>query len=331
MKVLIIRLSSIGDIVLTTPTVRSLAHAGREVEIHYLVKKTFYALLAANPYIHTIHVFDKDLKALLRDLRAEKFDFVLDLHNNLRSLRIKTALGRPYATLNKENYQKFLLTKLKNRKVDIAHIVERYADTLKPLGIALDAGGLDCFIPDSHYAQAKSIWETAGLWENRKNVLAVVLGGTYYTKRWPPEYFVELIQRLNRPVVLLGGKDSLEEVAQIIPHIQVPCIDAVGRYELLSSAALMHGCGAVLTHDTGLMHIAAALQMKVFSLWGNTVPEYGMTPYHTDHHILEIKGLGCRPCSRLGFDRCPKGHFKCMRDLKPETVLHYLEQFAFGN
>jgi ADP-heptose:LPS heptosyltransferase len=178
--------------------------------------------------------------------------------------------------------------------------------------------GLDFYLPDEARILAKEI---VGRYFSEKPV-AVVLGGNYFTKRWPKEYFVELLNGLGLPVLLLGGKTESEDAKWIEERLKVQCLNAVAQYDLLLSAALLEKCQFVITHDTGLMHIATALGLSIYSIWGNTVPELGFAPYKAVHSvIIENKALQCRPCSKLGYEKCPKGHFKCMIELVPAKVL----------
>lgn len=325
MKILIIRLSSIGDIVLTTPVIRSLAKARPEVEIHYLTKSAYHPLLAYHPQIHRVHLLKDSMQEVLQELKGESFDFILDLHRNLRTWRIKRYLGVPAQSFDKKNREKYLLTRFKRRGVHIGHIVPRYGQTLASLGVTLDEGGLELFLGPDSEQQVGHILSEEGFASHIATAWAVVLGAKHATKRWLPEYFVSLINQRQLPVLLIGGPDAEEEARWILPQLQVPCLNAVGKYDLLTAAGLMKTCREVFTHDTGFMHIAAAFGQVVYSIWGNTVPELGMTPYHTPHQIFEIKDLACRPCSKIGFDQCPKGHFRCMRDQTPERILPRLQ------
>jgi ADP-heptose:LPS heptosyltransferase len=318
-KFLIIRFSSIGDIVLTTPVVRSIKRQFPDSEVHYLTKGAYRDLLIHNPYIDRLHLLEGKLGDLLPELKALQFDFILDLHHNLRSWHVKASLRRPSASFSKNNLQKYLLTRLRQRKIRIPHIVERYGATLKLAGGSLDDGGLDLFLPDGLADEMAVRLRDNGL-DPDAPLLAVALGAKHATKRWIPSYFVDLLNRLDRPVVLIGGGDTLAEANEIKEGIRVPCFDGVGKFGLLESAALMKNCSEVLTHDSGFMHIAAAFSLQTYVLWGNTVPGLGMYPWKSPHLNLEVEGLTCRPCSKIGYNECPKGHFKCMRELSPEMV-----------
>ena len=315
-KILIIRLSSIGDIVLTTPVLRSLRACFPESQIHYLIKAQYQELLEYCPHIDQLHVFRGNLRETIPQLRAEKYDVIIDLHKNLRSHLIRWGLSVKTFSFDKLNWEKFVLTRFKINKLPPVHIVERYAQAILPLGCKLDQEGLEIFIPETLRESA------AGDLYNKLSVrpVGVVIGAKYGTKRWPKEYFVDLLNRLERPVLLIGGEEDFKRGKFIAENLEVPCINMIGLASLLESAALLNQCDFIITHDTGMMHIASALGKRIYSLWGNTTPEFGMSPYKTDHSILEVKNLDCRPCSKIGYERCPKGHFRCMMDLSPDQV-----------
>jgi ADP-heptose:LPS heptosyltransferase len=157
---------------------------------------------------------------------------------------------------------------------------------------------------------------------HRNGFVGFAIGAQHFTKRLPVEKLIEACHFLNRPVILLGGKEDFETGEHIRLHFEKlpetnqnkPAIyNACGQYNLNQSASLVKQADLIVSHDTGLMHIAAAFKKKIISIWGNTVPEFGMYPYKTDFEVLEVKGLKCRPCSKIGYGKCPQGHFKCMR------------------
>ncbi len=313
-RFLIVRFSSIGDIVLTTPILRNIRQAYPNAEIHYVLKKNYVELLQYNPDVDVLHAYDGNWETLVRSIKKYHYNYQIDLHKSLRSLRLRRALGGKWYSFPKENFKKWLMVRFK-RHLSIPHIVERYAKVLQDLNIPFTKRRLYFFIPESLQQWAASV-----LYYLPPPRVAVVLSATYTTKQWLPKYFITFLNRLNWSVVFLGGIKEYFFARQITPHLRVPFMDFVGKASLLQSTALMQQCQRVLTHDTGFMHIAAALQMPILSLWGNTVPAFGMTPYATTHVIAEVQGLKCRPCSKLGFRRCPKRHFKCMRLLTPEKV-----------
>lgn len=321
LKVLVIRFSSIGDIVLTTPVVRCLKTQRPDIELHYVTKASYRFLIADNPYIDKIHVLEESLWGLIGKLRQEKFDVVIDLHNNLRTLQLKTALGVESYSFNKLNWEKWLFVNLKVKAMPNVHIVDRYLDAVRKLGVVNDDQGLDYFIP------YKDIIEPDWLPITHQNgYVAYAIGGQHETKKLPLERMIELCQKINYPIVLLGGKEDTENGEAIERALGKQRVyNACGKCNFNQSASLVQQSKLVFSHDTGLMHVAAAFKKKVYSIWGNTVPEFGMYPYQTNFVILENRQLDCRPCSKIGNKRCPKGHFKCMNELSLQFEIKELK------
>ena len=327
MKILVIRFSSIGDIVLTSPVVRALKTQLMDSEIHYLTKRKYEGILTSNPYIDKLFLFDKDLNQIIGELRKEKYDYIVDLHNNLRTQIIKVSLTTKSLSFNKLNWEKWLLVNLKIDKLPSLHIVDRYLETVKSLGVKADALGLDYFIEEKDEVPMDWLPET-----HRQGYVAYAIGAQHNTKKLPVNRMIELCDKMNKPVILLGGPEDAGTGEQISKFFERPenteyeagltelnkktiIYNACGKFNLNQSASLVKKANYVFTHDTGLMHIAAAFKKEIFSIWGNTIPEFGMYPYRTKFTVLENKKLSCRPCSKIGFDKCPKGHFKCMKEI----------------
>jgi ADP-heptose:LPS heptosyltransferase len=326
-KILVIRFSSIGDIVLTTPVVRVLK-TQLDAEIHYCTKKNFAFLMQDNPYIDRVHTLEDNLYKLINSLQQEKFDYIVDLHHNLRSYLIKQRLSAKSTSFNKLNREKWLMVNLKINQLPNVHLVDRYLDCLKPLGVNPDSLGLDFFIPEKDEVELEWLPE-----EFRKEFVVYALGGQHATKRLPVNRMIELCDRINKPVVLLGDKNDKkdadvierffersESTAELEPSLfklnkKTRIFNGCGKFNLNQSASLVRQANYVFTHDSGLMHIAAAFKKHIFSIWGNTIPSFGMYPYRTKFTVLENNKVNCRPCSKIGYDKCPKKHFKCMNDI----------------
>lgn len=323
MKFLIIRFSSIGDIVLTTPVVRCLKKQVLTAEVHYLTKSSYGAIVNTNPYIDKVHYLQDDFDAMIASLREEDFDYVIDLHHNLRTLKVKRALGKQSFSFNKLNIPKWLLTNFKINRLPEVHIVDRYLDTLQSFGIRNDGAGLDYFIPEQDKVQGSDI-PTA----HHAGYIGVVIGAALNTKKYPLEKLKAFCASLQHPIILLGGKEDAADGEAIAATDPVKIYNACGKFNLHESADLVRRAKLIVTNDTGLMHIAAAFNKPIISLWGNTVPEFGMYPYMRQqlYDIMEIKNLSCRPCSKIGYNKCPKGHFKCMQLITPEEVLHKVNE-----
>ncbi|MCF8229706.1 MAG: glycosyltransferase family 9 protein [Bacteroidales bacterium] len=315
-KILLIRLSSIGDIVLTSPVVRCIKKQLPDAELHFLVKKQFVPVVEANPHIDKIHIVDtENIKKTLTEMQTENFDFIVDLHKNFRSIYLTRKLKLPHATFNKLNIKKWMLVNLKIDLMPEIHIVDRYFEAVKELGIKNDGKGLDYFIPEKDRVNPSTLPD-----DFRQGYAGFVIGAKHVTKALPEEEVVFVINKIKKPVVLLGGPEDREKGERILAECKTTVYNACGKYNINASASLVEQADVIITNDTGLMHIAAAFKKEVISVWGNTVTQFGMYPYLPEwkkdkSHIFEVQGLNCRPCSKLGYKKCPRGHFKCMRKI----------------
>ena len=323
MKILIIRFSSIGDVVLTSPVIRCLKDQIENLEIHYVTKQSYACILLSNPHIKKVHVFDDNFPELFHELKREKFDLIIDLHHNFRSGRIKRRIKAKSFSVNKLNWKKMLLIHFKINHLPAKHIVDRYLETVSSLKVKNDGLGLDYFISVNDEFKNS---ELPAPFQN--GYLAFVIAGTYKTKKLPSEKVLEICNKISFPVILLGGKKEYDEGEWILSQSKGNILNYAGKISLNRSASLVRDAKVVLTNDTGLMHIAAAFKKKILSFWGNTVPAFGMFPYLPDPHsgIIEIEGLKCRPCSKLGFQKCPKKHFKCMKDVNVDEVVDWINR-----
>jgi ADP-heptose:LPS heptosyltransferase len=316
-KILIIRFSSIGDIVLTTPVIRCCKQQIAKAEIHFITKSIFKPVLQHNPYVDKLITFDKDVTEVYDILKKENYDVVIDLHNNLRSRRLKMSLGKKSFSFKKLNVQKFLAVAFKSKgSLPDVHIVQRYLETVESLGVKDDDKGLDYFLSPDEKVNISNISPalTSGF-------VALVVGGSYYTKQIPANKLIEICNASKLPIVLMGGKED-NEIAELVISKTKNTFNACGKFSINQSASIIEQSQYVVTSDTGLMHIASAFKKIIFSLWGNTIPEFGMYPYLPDpkSKILEVNDLKCRPCSKLGYSKCPKGHFKCMNEIDVKEI-----------
>lgn len=320
-RFLIIRFSSMGDIVLTTPVIRALHQQVSGAEIHYVTKPEYEPLLRANPYIHRIHLLHDKIAPLCRILEEEKIDYIIDLHNNIRSGSMKRRLRVPAHTFSKMNLTKWLFVNFKLNLMPCSHVVDRYMKTVSAFDVRNDRKGLDYFIPAGEASVDHLLPDLT-----QEGFVSFVIGGTYATKRLPADKASEICRRLSVPVVLLGGREEEATGRMIIENAGSHVVNLCGKTSINQSAAILKKSNLVLTNDTGLMHIAAAFRKKIGSFWGNTVPGFGMSPYLPDPASMEfqVEGLKCRPCSKLGFSRCPRGHFRCMNDLDIRQVTDWV-------
>jgi ADP-heptose:LPS heptosyltransferase len=332
MKILVIRFSSIGDIVLTTPVVRCLKLQKPGVVIHYLTKDSFRPVTAGNPYIDKFHYLKNSISDVIKELRAENFDCIIDLHNNFRSLRIKDALDIKSYTFNKLNLRKWLLVNFKVNLLPDKSIVERYFKTVKSLGVKNDGQGLDYFVP------AEDVLKNSDLpMSHWAGYVGCVIGGSYNTKKLPADKWKEFIQQVPFPVILLGGPEDRDLGQLIAATDPIKIYNSCGKFNLNESAFMVEKARVIVSNDTGLMHIAAAFKKPVISLWGNTASSMGMFPYYGYNNIksmvasqsiiMENRKLYCHPCSKLGFESCPEKHFNCMNQLDMHELSKYVEKF----
>jgi len=318
-EILVIRFSSIGDIVLCTPVFRLLKLKFQEAKITFLTKDKFKAILEGNDNIDRILAWDHaDDRKELSELN---FDAIVDLHSNLRSFLVKLRFWHvPRTSLNKENLYKLLFTLTKWKLFEVSSIVERYIDTLKVWNIENDEKGLDF--------EGQAI--VPGI-ESLGKFVTIVLGGTYATKRIPQNKLEELFAEMqNTQFVLIGGKEEQEIGNLLAEKYPNHVISKCGALNINESATIMKCSEIVIAGDTGMAHIAAALGKPLAVIWGNTSRGYGMSPVPKQGIELkhfEVEGLGCRPCSKLGYGVCPKQHFKCMEAQKMEEVREFAEKY----
>nr|WP_262914125.1 glycosyltransferase family 9 protein [Portibacter lacus] len=269
-------------------------------EVHLLTKEKFKNVLGNNPHLDKIIHFKEKLTEIKNVLLDEEYDYIIDLHKNIRSRLVKTWLRKPSGTFPKLNFRKWLLVKFKIDKLPNLHIVDRYFKAYDK--ISDDGLGLEYHVREENKVDL-----------NLGQYVAIVLGATYYTKRIPKEKLIEIIEKINNNIVLIGGPEEQalgKELSEQFEKVSNAC----GHYNLDQSASIVNQSKIVITSDTGMMHIASALKKHVIMVWGNTVPEFGMGPYQTEVAHFQVQGLKCRPCSKLGKNECPKGHFKCMME-----------------
>lgn len=319
-KLLIIRLSSLGDILLTTPLIRSIKKSYPNIEIEFVIKEQYKELLLHNPYLARLYLYktdDVNYKILfLNELKKRNFDLVIDLQKNLRSREIVGSLRVETTIFNKKSFSKFLLVNFKiNRLKDSPQIPVRYSESLD--NFTLDEDGLDLFLPTSI---------TSSLPHSNKYI-GIAPGSKHFTKMWPKEYFKELGSLLIKEgykVVLFGGNDDKEICKEISSSVE-GSVNLCNEDNLFQTAKDMKNCTALICNDSGLMHVGCALKVPVLAFFGSTVKEFGFTPYKNKNLIIENNSLSCRPCSHIGRDSCPKKHFKCMVDLKPALAFDKLK------
>ena len=315
MKVLIIRFSSIGDVVLTTPIIRCLKQQ-KKATIHYLIKDKFKEAIQGNPNIDKVFIHKKGVS---KKLSKEKYNYIIDLQNNLNSYKIKIKLNVKALTVNKENIKKWLLVNLGIDLLKQQHIVDRYFKTVKTLNISDDNKGLEFFINNSCQINKSKLPINV-----EKPYIAWIVGASYKNKKISAKQIISVCNQLTQPVLLLGGKlDFLlaHKVTTETKNNQV--YNLCGKLTLNDSSFLVKKSELVLTNDTGLMHIASAFKKKIISFWGCTKPSLGMFPYLADPLSKQLVFNPKKPpCSKLG-NRCKQTKKGCINNIDPKQI--YLE------
>lgn len=314
-RVLIVRFSSLGDILLATPLIRTLKKKYPNLQIDFLLKEEYFDLLKHNPYLNNIYKLKNNEITNIQSLKNNNYDFIIDLQNNFRSASIRKKLNGTKFYYEKNNFLKFLLVNFKiNLLKNSLYVPERYANSIP--GFSLDEKGLDIYVPD----EIKSSLEPG------KKYIAFAPGSRHYTKMWKEEYFIKLgnmLQKENFTVVLLGG-ESDKIICKRISSAILGSINLANDNNLLKLCADLKMCSALVCNDSGLMHVGSALQIPLVTIFGSTVKEFGFTPYKCNNILLENNELKCRPCSHIGKSSCPKKHFLCMNSITPETVFNSL-------
>lgn len=319
-KILVIRFSSMGDIIYTTPVVRCLKEQLPDAEIHFLTKQEFKYIYQNNPYLTKLHTLQATLKETIRDIKAEQFDLIIDLHNNLRTSIIKMATGIPAATYRKDRLNKWLALKFKwTRFISPDHLVDRYLETVKFLGVKNDNKPIDYYISKTY--QLEDFLPAT----HQDKFVAFVIGATHFTKRLPNEKIIELCKGINLPIVLLGGNDVKDNAEVIKNAIGEQVYSTCGQTNLDQSVFLVSKAHKVIGFDTGLTHISEAFDKPLASIWGGTTPELlGVQPYKIADSFIAGVDLPCRPCSKFGLEKCPLGHFKCMKNIHTDEIVTFI-------
>ncbi|MDR6784926.1 ADP-heptose:LPS heptosyltransferase [Pedobacter africanus] len=309
-----------GDIIYTTPVVRCLKQQLPNCEIYFLTKPEFKYIYQNNPYLTGLLTLKPSLKDTIKEIKGEKFDLIIDLHRNLRSTIIKLKTGIRSSTYKKDHLNKWLVLKFKwNKLISSKHLVERYLETVEFLGVKNDNKPIDYYIAKD-YQLSDFLPET-----HQQKFIAFVIGATHFTKRLPNEKIIDICRGINLPVVLLGGNDVKENAAVITAAIGTQVYSTCGKTNLDQSVFLVSKAHKVIGFDTGLTHISEAFDKPLASIWGGTTPELlGVQPYKITDSLIIEEDLDCRPCSKFGLEKCPLGHFKCMKNINTEIIANFV-------
>ncbi len=323
-KILVIRLSSLGDILLTSPLLKEIRKQFHECKIDFLVKKEFVQAIEFNPYLNDILIYKVENTSSLREsIRQVNYDYILDLQNNLRSRRLLIGIRTKVYRFKKPTLKKFLFVHFKlNLLKEKISVAKRYIDSFP----VIRAGELKL---DFYYPKEKDIETDSKIPKNiiNKKIIGICPGSKHFTKRYPSELFSKLIDKLSQmgySVFLFGGKDDAEICSQLTRE-KTGVVNLHNDNDLYSTAALMKKCSAVISNDSALMHLSCSLDIPTVAIFGSTVAEFGFFPLNKKSVIIENKDLNCRPCTHIGREDCPKKHFKCMKDISHEMITSKLQ------
>lgn len=333
-KILIIRFSSIGDIILSSPLLRVLRAKFPQSQIDYVTRAEYAELVRSNHHLNYTYEFDADsgfegLRALKKKIKAEQYDLIIDIHDSLRSKYLRSIRGVQSVVVNKRIVERAMLVKFKkNIYPNIVPVADRYIETVQSLGVDNDGKGLEIHIPDEILFGVSG--KIAKLQLNRfEKTIALCPGAKHFTKRWPSERYAEvgvkIAQKTDAKVLVFGGAGDAKLCAQVVNHINQTAgaeraTDCSGQLTLVETAAAMGYCDLIVTNDSGLMHMAIAMKKKLIAIAGSTVREFGFFPTNSESIVFERQGLYCRPCSHIGRRQCPEGHFRCMNEIGVDEV-----------
>jgi len=334
-RILIIRLSSIGDILLSTPFIRQVRTTYPTAQIDYIVKDIYKDLLQHNPHINELYRVNldnesKELPELKNTLKNRAYNVIFDLHNNLRSnyLRRYVSAGA-VCSIQKGKIKQSLLVWFKinlyNKEISIP---SRYLTVARDFGVIDDKNGLELYWEKDTINSAEKKAMAGGL-QRDEPYICFAPGAGFFTKRWPKEKYKKLTDLIQQDsqvkIVILGGEQ--DQKIGLFLNDQISIINLSGQLTLLETAHVISKGKMIVSNDSGLMHMATAVRTPVLAIFGSTVKELGFFPYRAESVVIENSDLSCRPCSHIGRHKCPKGHFKCMEDITPEQVYDELKRF----
>lgn len=322
-RFLILCFGSASEVLLTTPVIRCLKKQVEGAELQYVVRKTHAPLLEFNPYLHKIHVLEDNLGKLIKQLQEEGFDYIIDLQRDLRSEMIKLRLRLMSFDIARTSLKLWIRVRLGIDLMPDKHWTDQCFDILKAFDVVDDNRGLDYFIPDHEEVKAGQLPR-----EFRNGFVAFIMEAGYQTRKLPVEMIAIICSMIHYPVILIGELEDKQD-GEIVRHTPGTLVwNGCGKYTFRQSASLIRQSRLVITHDTGMMHVAAAFGQLIISIWGNTISGFGMAPYlaHKDSRIFEVNGLRCRPCTMKGYKACPKKHFRCMRNIEVKELAEYVRE-----
>lgn len=324
MKTLVICGPTLPDVVFATPIVRALKVQLDEVELHVLANVAVAFTFDENPYVDHIHFSQGSVWKNFQRLKKERFECVINLAEGWELRLLTLLLNTKKYGVRSIAWKQWLMVNLKIDKLPNIHLVTRMFDGVEKLQLKQDELGLDYFIPEKD--KVARDWMPEGF---RNGYVVFCIGARYNTRKLTVDRMIELCDKINRPVVLLGSKEDFEtgEVVAgffgrgVSVHFEAGLLElnkrttvynACGKFNFNQMASVIKQSRAVFTFDNEFISVASAFKKEIIGLWGNTILLFGRYPYRTKYTVLENNRVSCRPCTTRGYDACPKGHFKCM-------------------
>jgi len=336
-KILIIRLSSIGDIVLSTHLIRLLRNHFPSAELDFICFSEYQEILNKNKRLSKLHIIlksylksssDKELNDFFKNNEINNYDIIIDLHKNKYSKKIinlsiknSSKISTKIYKIKKLRLHKLSLVFFKKPLKNDFQIPDIYLETVREIGIQDDGMGLEIWLPDEN----EYLTVPKKIAENHVPIIAIAPGAAHYTKRYPKEKFLNVMNMLSKnygaKLILLGGTNDTELCEYLEKSIDTKIDNYCGKTSLAHTTELINNCDLLITNDTGIMHIAAARQVPIVAIFGSSVKELGFTPFRVSNQIVEHQ-IWCRPCSHIGRESCPLGHFKCMNEILPSDIVN---------
>jgi len=328
-RILLIRLSAMGDVLLTTPLIRMLKRRFPGATIDFIVKAQYAPLIHSNPHIDRVWMFFpergfSEIWRHIRRIRSAGYDAVVDLQSNMRSWLLRTFSGarRKYHYRLGRGRRYFLVRFGMHRNERYSPIPLRYLETVSSWGIEDDGSGLEFVVEEDAKQSVLSRLAEAGM-NDSEQIIVLAPGAMHWTKRWPADHFAQVgdgFNRMQKHVVLVGGEVDREVCGRVERSMTSPVLNLAGRLSIQETAALLEASTLLVTNDTGVMHMGAALGKPVVAVFGPTTHHLGFFPYRTSSIVVE-RPVYCRPCSFHGTERCPLNHFQCMEQIHSSDVI----------
>lgn len=315
LRIGLIRISSLGDIILITPIIRCLYLQLQKPELVLITHPDMLSLFEHNPYLHSVVGYDRhDTGKSAAEFLGTMPDLIIDLQKNLRSQALTLGAGVPILSFKKENIKKWMLVNAPGFHSKCSHVVSRMLKALSPLNIADDGAGVELHLPPGEGSEENKEAVIAG------DYVAIGIGSAHETKALSFEFLDRFLAIQTLPCVLLGGPNDRKKGEAIEKKYPNMVRSMCGKTSLLQTAILVQNAAHVVTGDSFIMHLAACFSKPMDVVWANTIPEFGMEPYYGTKRQFraiyhQVHELACRPCSKTGFSSCPKRHHKCMTQI----------------